>query len=92
MKQLIRASLLRFEIEQFAGDAGLTVDKIDLFTNPLTNGHIKLEPVLHITPRSWVDALERLSQRLPSVLAKRFLVHTAARFKLPPAAALQRSD
>lgn len=69
------------ELRRFARDAGLEVERLELFTNPLTNGHIKLEPLLHAMPKAWVDGLERLSSRLPDAVARRFMVHTAARFK-----------
>lgn len=71
------------EIESFAASAGLEVEKIILFTNPLTNGHIGLEPVTRLAPRFVIGYLENLSQRLPLRLRRKMLVHTAARFRKP---------
>lgn len=71
------------EIRQLATGAGLTIDRFDLFTNPLTNGHIKLESLLHLLPRHLVDGLESISQSLPSPIARRGLVQMAVRFRRP---------
>jgi 2-polyprenyl-3-methyl-5-hydroxy-6-metoxy-1,4-benzoquinol methylase len=70
------------EIERFAAAASLAVERLSLFTTPLTNGHVKLEPVLHVLPRRLVDAIERLGQRAPAAWARRLMVHTATRLRV----------
>ena len=71
------------EIKTLGARAGLILDKLIIFTNPLTNGHVKTEKLLRILPKSIVMALERLSQRIPRSLAEKILVHLGARFRKP---------
>ncbi len=68
------------EIKKCAADAGLRIERLFHFTNSLTNGHIKLECLLKVLPRSAVNRIEVLSQRLPAILSSRLMVHTAVRF------------
>jgi 2-polyprenyl-6-hydroxyphenyl methylase/3-demethylubiquinone-9 3-methyltransferase len=70
------------ELEAMAAQAGLTVERLILFTNPLTAGHVKLEPLLRMLPRPAVDALETLSQRVPQGLRTRFLHSIGARLRV----------
>jgi 2-polyprenyl-3-methyl-5-hydroxy-6-metoxy-1,4-benzoquinol methylase len=69
------------EIEPLAQRAGLIVEKIVLFTNPLTAGHVKTEPLLKILPRGMVRAAEGVSQVLPHALKKKALVQMGVRFR-----------
>ena len=69
------------EIAPLAKRAGLEVEKIVLFTNPLTAGHVKTEPLLKVLPRGLVRAAERLTEFLPNVLKKRALIQMGARFR-----------
>jgi len=55
------------EIEPLVKQAGLKIVETRLFTNSLTNGHLKLEYVLKILPYSWVKAVEKLTSSLPLV-------------------------
>ncbi|MBC7941307.1 MAG: methyltransferase domain-containing protein, partial [Chitinophagaceae bacterium] len=73
------------EVLTLAESAGLAIDRLDLFTNPLTNGHLKTARLLPLLPRSAVEAAERLSQRLPARLARRLLVQMGVRFRQGPA-------
>lgn len=75
------------EVPPLAAQAGLAIDRFDLFTNPLTNGHVKTERLLHLLPRGLVEAAERLSQRLPALVRQRLLVQMGVRFRrcTPPA-------
>ena len=68
------------EIEPLAQRAGLTLDKIALFTNPLTAGHLKTEGLLKVLPRSVVSLAEGVTGFLPGGLKKKLLVQMAARF------------
>jgi 2-polyprenyl-6-hydroxyphenyl methylase/3-demethylubiquinone-9 3-methyltransferase len=69
------------EIEPLAQRAGLVVEKIALFTNPLTAGHVKTEVLLKILPRGFVKLAERFSQWLPFALKKKTLVQMGVRFQ-----------
>ncbi len=66
------------EIRRFAVASGLSVIKLEHFTNPLTHGHLKLGKLLPIIPSAVVVATEALSQRLPRTARERGLSHTAA--------------
>lgn len=66
------------EIERLASEAGLETVELLQFTNPITAGYLKTEALLRIVPRGAVEALERLSSMLPSVMREKLLVHTAA--------------
>jgi 2-polyprenyl-3-methyl-5-hydroxy-6-metoxy-1,4-benzoquinol methylase len=69
------------EIRQIGDRAGLEVDRLELITNPLTNGHIKLEPLLRLLPKWFVDAVENVTQRLPESIGRRLLTQTAVRLR-----------
>jgi 2-polyprenyl-6-hydroxyphenyl methylase/3-demethylubiquinone-9 3-methyltransferase len=69
------------EIQQLATRAGLAIERLDLFTNPLTNGHIKLERLLRVLPKSLVFGIEKATQQLPRSLARRCLVQMGVRFR-----------
>jgi 2-polyprenyl-6-hydroxyphenyl methylase/3-demethylubiquinone-9 3-methyltransferase len=69
------------EIEPLAKRAGLAVEKIALFTNPLTAGHVKTETLLKILPRGVVNVGEAATRSLPSALKKKALVQMAVRFR-----------
>ena len=73
------------EIQDLSSRSGLRVDKLKLFTNSLTNGHMKLSYVLSLLPRSLVESIETLTQRLPPALAARLLVQMAVRLRRPAA-------
>ncbi|HEX4640453.1 MAG TPA: methyltransferase domain-containing protein [Chthoniobacterales bacterium] len=69
------------EIEPLAQRAGLTVEKIVLFTNSLTAGHVKTESHLKILPPGIVRVAERFTELLPHALKKKALVQIGVRFR-----------
>lgn len=69
------------EIVPLAQKAGLRVEKIALFTSPLTAGHVKTEQLLKILPRRIVEIAERTSGYLPSSLKSKALVQMGVRFR-----------
>jgi 2-polyprenyl-6-hydroxyphenyl methylase/3-demethylubiquinone-9 3-methyltransferase len=69
------------EIAPLARRAGLVVEKIALFTNPLTAGHMKAELLLKVLPRGIVKMAEMASQHLPAALQRKALVQMAVRFR-----------
>lgn len=69
------------EVPPLAAKAGLVIDRFELFTNPLTNGHVKTERLLHLLPRHLVEATERLGQALPGFVKRRLLVQMGVRFR-----------
>jgi len=71
------------EIEGLAVQAGLHPDKLVLFTNPITSGHMKTELLLRTIPERVVDWLESVTTHLPDKVAGRFLVQMAVRFRKP---------
>jgi 2-polyprenyl-6-hydroxyphenyl methylase/3-demethylubiquinone-9 3-methyltransferase len=71
------------ELQSLALQAGLSVNRIDVFTNPLTNGHMKTEALLNALPRAAVERLETLTQRLPAPLQRRLMVQMGARLRRP---------
>lgn len=71
------------EIQTLATRAGLDVEEISLFTNPLTNGFMKLGPLLRILPRSLVNGIEAATQRLPAPVCRKLMLQMGARFRKP---------
>lgn len=71
------------EIQDLAAHAGLEVDRFMLFTNPLTNGHMKTELLLRALPRGLINRVEELTQRLPAALQEKLLLQIGVRFRKP---------
>ncbi|HKD55649.1 MAG TPA: methyltransferase domain-containing protein [Steroidobacteraceae bacterium] len=71
------------ELTELVRRAGLRLDRLQLYTNSLTNGHVKLETALKVLPRGLVDSLDALSERLPGAIARRLLVSMGARLRKP---------
>ncbi len=71
------------EVLTLAARAGLAVDELALFTNPLTNGHMKTRVLLNGMPRALVTSIERATQRLPLALRRRLLIQMGARLRKP---------
>lgn len=63
------------EVELIAEQAKLEILEKRIFTNTLSNGHLKLRFLLKILPRLWVEKCEQLTTSLPINLKKR--MHTA---------------
>jgi len=62
------------EVELLARSAGLVTEEIRLFSNPLTNGHLKLGALLKLLPAGLVSQLEAATNSLPLYLQKK--MHT----------------
>jgi 2-polyprenyl-3-methyl-5-hydroxy-6-metoxy-1,4-benzoquinol methylase len=71
------------ELALLASKAGLDVEKIALFNNPLTNGHVKLSGLLRVLPKSVVNGIEAVTGRFPKLICRRFMVHLGSRFRKP---------
>ena len=69
------------EVERLAQQAGLVLEKLLLFTNPLTSGHMKMEFILRRMPKLLVDGIEHLTNRLPPGLTNKLATQLAARFR-----------
>lgn len=63
------------EIETIAQQADLSVVETQLFNNTLTNGYLKLEILLNLLPRTWINTCETLTKYIPSAL--QIKVHTS---------------
>jgi len=69
------------EIEKFAKESGLEIVKVEIFNNPLTNGHIKLHYLLKILPQRFIDFIEKQTKNLPFALKKKLNSHVLVVFK-----------
>ncbi|MEZ5899130.1 MAG: methyltransferase domain-containing protein [Hyphomicrobiaceae bacterium] len=69
------------EVLSLAHKAGLTVEHLDLITNPLTSGHIKLRYLHPFIPSRALCAIEGGSRRLPRALRSRLSSHIVATLK-----------
>ncbi len=69
------------EVRDFATANNMTIDRIELFTNPLTAGHVKLGLLLRWLPVSIVNTGERLTTILPAAISSKLHSHMAARFQ-----------
>lgn len=63
------------EIGPLAAAAGLAVREIRLFTNALTNGHLKTSALHRVLPGAVIDGVEWTTRRLPRPMVRR--LHTA---------------
>ncbi len=75
--------LYQDEIDRFACAAGLIVEELIFFTNPLTNGHMKSSHLLRFLPRFLVDAVENSVQMLPMRICEKILLQVGVRFRKP---------
>ena len=73
------------EIQVLAARAGLEMEEIALFTNPLENGYMKMGPLLQLLPRTVVGAIEAGTERLPWPLRRKVMTQMAARLRKPDA-------
>lgn len=71
------------EIRLFAKQVGLIVEKLALFTTPLSAGHIKLGFALRILPKRYIQLLEKIAEHLPTYLAERLFVQMGVRLQKP---------
>jgi 2-polyprenyl-3-methyl-5-hydroxy-6-metoxy-1,4-benzoquinol methylase len=69
------------EIPDLAQKAGLEVCQISIYTNFLTNGHVKTEPILKRLPVGLVHFLESCSGRLPWALRQKLHTGMAVLFR-----------
>lgn len=72
------------ELTHFAREAGLEVIDVNLFTNPLTAGEMKLSLLHRLIPGTFIAKLEAASQsRLPRGLTERLLSQMGVCFQKP---------
>jgi 2-polyprenyl-6-hydroxyphenyl methylase/3-demethylubiquinone-9 3-methyltransferase len=71
------------ELRDLSARAGLEVETLRLFTNPLTIGHLKTEHLLWFLPATLVQVVEEGMGRLPCRLAGRLMFQLAARLRRP---------
>ena len=69
------------EIQLLASRAGLQIDQITLFTNPLTNGHMKMEILLRALPRGIINTIEATTQHLPFMIRRKLLIQMGVRLR-----------
>jgi 2-polyprenyl-6-hydroxyphenyl methylase/3-demethylubiquinone-9 3-methyltransferase len=71
------------ELVDMAQAAGLKIERLVLFTNPLTTGHVKLGRLLRLLPRATVDAVETVTRNSPAFIARRISAGLGARLRVP---------
>lgn len=71
------------EMDTLVRSAGLSLLEKRLFTNPITNGHLKTSALLQVLPQSSVNAIERLTSLLPPGLSNKINVGMAALLQRP---------
>lgn len=71
------------EIEGLAQRAGLCVKEISIFTNFLTNGHLKSESLLKVFPTAMINSIERITGSLPMPLRSKICAGMAVLFRKP---------
>lgn len=71
------------ELEPLASKAGLQLKNVQLYTNPLTNGHLKTGILLKFMPSRLVRLIERSSRVLPFPLRRKMHTGMAASFVRP---------
>ena len=71
------------EFTSLASNVGLKTERLELMTNPLTNGHIKLGHLLPYLPVPLVRGLETVTRKLPRVLLEAFHTQMVAALRRP---------
>lgn len=71
------------ELALFSSRSGLQLEELVLFTNPLTNGHLKTEALLKMVPSSVVFGIEHMTSWLPRSFRRSLMVHMGARLRRP---------
>lgn len=71
------------EFPPLVGAAGLEIVDLRIFTNSLTNGHLKTESLLHVLPHLVIKGIEKLSQKLPGAIRSKVCVASAALLRRP---------
>lgn len=69
------------ELVILASKTGLEVTELILFTNPLTNGHLKTHHLLRVLPKWIVDLNENVTRRLPVSIRRSLNLQIAASLK-----------
>jgi 2-polyprenyl-6-hydroxyphenyl methylase/3-demethylubiquinone-9 3-methyltransferase len=64
------------ELEPIAQQANLEISEIQVITNSVTNGHLKLSQILKFIPEIWINRLEQLTQRLPLWIKRKLSICT----------------
>jgi 2-polyprenyl-6-hydroxyphenyl methylase/3-demethylubiquinone-9 3-methyltransferase len=75
--------LHRDEMKDLVAKAGLMLKELNLFTNPLTNGHLKMEYVLRLLPKRFVDVLESVTSSQQGKFFPQINIHTLAVLQKP---------
>jgi 2-polyprenyl-6-hydroxyphenyl methylase/3-demethylubiquinone-9 3-methyltransferase len=73
----------RAECRMLAGRAGLDVVRLEIMTNPLTRGHVRLGHLLPFLPDGLVRALEAGTRKLPNAMREKLHCQMAAVLRKP---------
>ena len=74
------------ELVPLATAAGLALREVRLFTNPLTNGHLKSAALHRLMPGAVLDAVEGATRMMPRPLVRRLHTAMAVLLQRPEAA------
>jgi 2-polyprenyl-6-hydroxyphenyl methylase/3-demethylubiquinone-9 3-methyltransferase len=69
------------EVEMLSARSGLVLRDLRLFTNSLTNGHMKMAKLLYVLPKSVVDTIEKVTSSLPNAIGRHINIQMAAVFE-----------
>ena len=69
------------EIKTLISNLDVVLRELELFTNPLSNGHVKTEVLLHLLPKVVVDKIESVTTLLPYWIRRRLSVQMIAVFE-----------
>jgi 2-polyprenyl-3-methyl-5-hydroxy-6-metoxy-1,4-benzoquinol methylase len=71
------------ELRDLSSRAGMQLERLLLFNNPLTIGHVRTEPLLGLLPAFLVRAAEHGTRLLPLTLRRRLMFQIGARLRKP---------
>jgi 2-polyprenyl-6-hydroxyphenyl methylase/3-demethylubiquinone-9 3-methyltransferase len=71
------------EIRDLSKSVGLEIERLELMTNPLTNGHMKLGLLLPYLPSSLVSFAESMTRKLPRSFQEKLSCQMAAVLRKP---------
>jgi 2-polyprenyl-6-hydroxyphenyl methylase/3-demethylubiquinone-9 3-methyltransferase len=71
------------EMESFGKAIGLRVERLEVYTNPLTAGHVKLGRLLPVLPRAVVMGIESLTQNLPRAMREKISTNCLTVYRKP---------
>ena len=69
------------EVEMLSARTGLVLRDLRLFTNSLSNGHVKTAKLHYLLPKFVIDTIERMTSSLPDAIGRHLNTQMAAVFE-----------